>query len=267
MANNTIGAQEIVNEFLALREDDDFLSSTSEHSIRHYVLRGIREIGFDVSKRIRSIKIAIDSTNNTVALPADYVDMVKIGVVGSDGVVHVLGENKNINYSQSNGGSTSSPQITSSSGDSKTPTAGFSGGSSNEEFDNYVFQNYFSGGGYGQLYGIGGGQRYGDYRLNLDQNRIEVDTNSGITEVVLEYIADEGKRGNPYIHIYAAEALRSFVYYKIIERRSNVPMGEKQRARKEYYNNLRIAKSRLSNFSKDEALRIIRKNFKQSPKL
>lgn len=267
MAHNTIGAHEIINEFLALREDDDFLSSTSEHSIRHYVLRGIREIGFDVSKRIRSIKIGIDPANNTVALPSDYVDMVKIGVVGSDGVVHVLGENKNINYSQSNGNDLSSPQITSNSTDSKTPTAGFGGGSSNEEFDNYVFQNYFSGGGYGQLYGIGGGQRYGDYRLNLDQNRIEVDTNSGITEVVLEYVADEARRGNPHIHVYAAEALRSFVYYKIIERRSNVSMGEKQRARKEYYNNLRIAKSRLSNFSKEEALRIIRKNFKQSPKL
>ena len=50
MAKNTISASEITNEFLALREDDDFLSSTSEHTIMHYVLRAIREIGFDVSK-------------------------------------------------------------------------------------------------------------------------------------------------------------------------------------------------------------------------
>lgn len=266
MAKNTITAGEIINEFMALREDDDFLASTSEYTINHYVLRGIREIGFDVSKVVRSIKIAIDSSNNTVALPSDYVDMVKIGVVGSDGVVYVLGENKNINYSLTNAGTTSAPAITTASTDSKTATAGI-GTSADDEFDQYVFHNYFAAGDYGKLYGLGGGQRYGDYRINLDQNRIEVDTNSGITEVVLEYVADEAKSSNPSIHTYAAEALRSFVYYKIIERRSNVPMGEKQRARKEYYNNLRLAKARLSNFTKEEALRIIRKNFKQSPKL
>ena len=263
MAYNTISADEIVNEFLALSEDDDFLSSTSEHTIRHFVLRGIREIGFDVSKVVKSMKIAIGS-NNTVQLPADYVDMVKIGVVGSDGMVYVLGENKNINYSMNNSASTSAP--TQGTSDSKTATAGI-GSSSGDEFDQYIFHNYFSAGGYGQLYGLGGGQRYGDYRMNYDQNRIEIDTDNSISEVVLEYIADAAKETNPSIHSYASEALRSFAYYKIIERRSNVPMGEKQRARKEYYNNLRLAKARLSNFSKEEALRIIRKNFKQSPKL
>lgn len=266
MAYNTISADEIANEFLALKEDDDFLSSTSEFTIRHYVLRGIREIGFDVSKVVRSIKIAIDSSNNTVSLPADYVDMVKIGVVGNDGMVYVLGENKNINYSQTNGGTTEAPKIATTSTDSKTSTAGI-GTSADDEFDQYIFHNYFAAGGYGKLYGLGGGQRYGDYRINLDQNRIEIDTDNSISEVVLEYVADEAQATNPSIHAYAAEALRSFVYYKVIERRSNVPMGEKQRARKEYYNNLRLAKSRLSNFSKEEALRIIRKNFKQSPKL
>ena len=43
-------------------------------------------------------------------------------------------------------------------------------------------------------------------------------------------------------------------------------MGEKMRARQEYYNERRIANARLKSFSKDEALKIIRKNFKQSPK-
>lgn len=266
MAKNTISASEIVNEFMALREDDDFLASTSEYTINHYVLRGIREMGFDTSKVVRSIKIGITASNNTVTLPADYVDMVKIGVVGSDGMVYVLGENKNINYSQSNHGTDDAPSIGSTSVDSKTPTAGI-GTSADDEFDQYIFHNYFAAGGYGKLYGLGGGQRYGDYRINLDQNRIEIDTDKGISEVVLEYVADEATATNPSIHIYATEALRSYVYYKIIERRSNVPMGEKQRARKEYYNNLRLAKARLSNFTKEEALRIIRKNFKQSPKL
>jgi hypothetical protein len=85
--------------------------------------------------------------------------------------------------------------------------------------------------------------------------------------VVLEYVADEARSRNPSIHVYAEEALRAYIYYKVIERKSTVPMGEKQRARSEYYNELRKANARLSNFNKEEALQVIRRNFRQSPKV
>ena len=106
----------------------------------------------------------------------------------------------------------------------------------------------------------------GEYRLNLDQNRLEVDTASGVTALVLEYVADEARSTNPVIHVYAEEALRCYMYFKLCERKSTVPANEKARARSEYYNERRKAKSRLSNFSKTEALKTIRKNFKLAPK-
>jgi hypothetical protein len=84
--------------------------------------------------------------------------------------------------------------------------------------------------------------------------------------VYLEYIADEARAASPTIHVYAEQALRSYIYYHLVERKSNVPLGEKGRARQEYYNERRLANSRLKSFSKDEALKTIRKNFKQSPK-
>ena len=43
-------------------------------------------------------------------------------------------------------------------------------------------------------------------------------------------------------------------------------MAEKSRARQEYYNEKRLANARLKSFTKEEALKTIRKNFKQSPK-
>ena len=54
----------------------------------------------------------------------------------------------------------------------------------------------------------------------------EVETNSGLL-IVIEYITDEpvfyfGTR----IH---EEALRSYIYYKIVERKSSVPANEKAR--------------------------------------
>ena len=128
-------------------------------------------------------------------------------------------------------------------------------------FSNYIYQNNI-----GQIYGLGGGFYEGEYRLNLDQNRIEFSSNSSVNEIVIEYIADEARSVNPTVHIEAEEALRSYIYYKIIERKSSVPMSEKARARSEYYNERRKANARLKAFSKEEALKTIRKNFKQAPK-
>jgi hypothetical protein len=66
--------------------------------------------------------------------------------------------------------------------------------------------------------------------------------------------------------VYAEEALRAYIYYRMVERKSSVPANEKARARQEYYNERRIANARMKSFSKDELMRTIRKNYKQSPK-
>jgi hypothetical protein len=102
--------------------------------------------------------------------------------------------------------------------------------------------------------------------MNLDQNRIELELNSDVSEVVMEYISDEARSSNPVVHVYAEEALRSYVYYRVVERKSSVPYNEKARARAEFYNERRKARIRMSNFTKEEALKTIRKNYKQSPK-
>jgi hypothetical protein len=102
--------------------------------------------------------------------------------------------------------------------------------------------------------------------MNYDQNRIELGSAPGFSDVVIEYIADEARSANPSVHLYAESAVRSYIYYKIIERKSNVPSVEKSRARAEYYNERRLANSRLKSFNMTEALKTIRKNFKQTVK-
>ena len=196
-------------------------------------------------------------------------------MVSGGGIVYVLGENKNINYSQS--------YVYDSLGnkadydndglydrvDSKTATNSGSpsaDSSIQDGLESYIFRNYVYDNDYGGLYGIGGGHLYGEFRVNLDQNRIEIGDDNDISEVVLEYIADEARSTNPRVHIYAEEALRAYIYYKMVERKSSVPANEKARARQEYYNERRLANARMKSFTKDELLRTIRKNFKQAPK-
>lgn len=280
MAFNKVKLSQIIRDFIITLDGDDYASNASDSAIRNFALRGIREIGFDLGKKVKSLKLSIDTSNDTVALPDDFVDLLKVGIVDSDGIVRVFGNNKNINYSRrmettdddaqlSNNQFENGPMDISGNAvgdriDDKTATDNAL--SSDTDLDEYLFENYLYQGGLGRLYGTGGGNLAGEYRLNLDQNRIEVETNSGYSEVVIEYIADEARSSDPEVHVYAEEALRSYIYYKIIERKSSVPANEKARARAEYYNERRKANARLSNFTKDEALKTIRKNFMQAPK-
>jgi hypothetical protein len=280
MAFNKVKLSQIIKDFIITLDGDDYASNASDSAIRNFALRGIREIGFDLGKKVKSLKLSINTANDTVDLPDDFVDLIKIGVVDSDGIVRVFGNNKNINYSRrmetadddaalTNDQFKSGPMdiLANTIGDridDKTATDNTT--SSDTDLSQYIFENYIYQGGLGRLYGTGGGSLAGEYRLNLDQNRIEVETNSGYSEVVIEYIADEARSSDPEVHVYAEEALRSYIYYKIIERKSSVPANEKARARAEYYNERRKANARLSNFTKEEALKTIRKNFMQAPK-
>ena len=287
MSMNKVKLSQIVNDFIITSDGDDYINNVSDVAIRNFALRGIREIGFDLGKRIKSIKRTIDTSNDTVALPDDFVDLLKVGVVGSDGIVHVLNSNKHINYSRritqvdSNEDGVVDTDteltITSSGGPldidanlildreaSKSSTTGAT--SDSDDYDFYLFENYLHQGGMGRLYGVGGGYSVGEYRLNLDENRIEISMDGFGSEVVMEYIADEARSTDPEVHVYAEEALRCYIYYKAVERKSSVPANEKARARAEFYNERRKANARLSNFTKQEALTTIRRNFKQAPK-
>jgi len=281
MARNTTTLDQVISDFVLTSEGDDYIANASDVAMRSIALRGIREMGFDVSNVIRSLKLDIESSNNTVELPDDFVDIIKIGVVGADGMVYVFSENKNINYSQSYADSSGNAVGKASSAndedgdgvndrvDSKSITTGsdVSSDSLADAFDSYIFRNFVYGTTQGRLYGVGGGHKSGSYRVNLDQNRIELDTTSNYSQVVIEYIADQARSANPTIHLYIEEALRCYMYYKLIERKSTVPQGEKSRARSEYYNERRKANARMKSFSKEDALQVIRQNFKQSPKV
>mgnify|MGYP006969362950 FL=1 len=277
---NYVTLRQVMDDFVLTMDVDDHISNINDAMLRNVALRGIREFGFDVTARIKSLKKTIGS-NNTVDLPSDYVDLVKVGIVGGDGTVFVLNQNKNINYSQKvslndDGAETfnntdKDPMYLDGNKvedreDDKTSTTGADVLNSEDPFKSYVFRNYIYENSLGGLYGIGGGHGIGEYRINLDQNRLELDTSSDISEVIIEYVADEARSSNPLIHVYAEEALRAYIYYKLCERKSTVPANEKMRARSEYYNERRKAKARLGNFTRDEALRTIRKNFKQAPK-
>tara|TARA_R100000388_G_scaffold94739_1_gene83077 strand:+ start:3503 stop:4327 length:825 start_codon:yes stop_codon:yes gene_type:complete len=273
MSMNKVKLSQIVRDFIVTLDGDDFASNASDIAIRNFALRGIREIGFDLGKKIKSEKLTIDTTNDTVSLPDDYVDLSKLGAVDEDGIIRPLVMNDNINYSKKDkdgtgkGDSDAGPlNIPANLVEDKEASKTATGSTPSRPDDSFVFDNYTFSGGTGRLYGFGGAQSAGHFRINLDDNRIEVELHTNATEVVMEYVADEARSTDPEVHVYAEEALRCYMYYKIIERKSSVPANEKARARAEYYNERRKANARISHFTKDEVLKTIRKNYMQAPK-
>jgi hypothetical protein len=244
MAQDTVSLEQIVTDFIFSMDSDDYANNASDTAVRTLALRGIRDLGFDIMKRIKAANLAVSATN-TVDLPADYVDLLKIGIVGEDGLVYVFGENKNKNL------------LANSAGDLPDYLLGYS---------DFIYRNFVNSTTDGRLYGYGGGHYSGEYRINVEENRIELTLGTGVAEVYVEYIADEALATDPSVHVYAEQAIRSYIYYRLVERKSSVPAVEKARARQEYYNERRLANARLKAFSKEEALKTIRKNFVQSPK-
>ncbi len=95
--------------------------------------------------------------------------------------------------------------------------------------------------------------------------------NDGLTSffsVDTQSLIQLGSSGDtPKIHKFCEEALRSYMYYKYIQRRRGIPANEKQMAKRAYYNEKRLARARMMNFNKETAMLTSRKAFKQSPKI
>jgi len=54
MSQVKVKLSQIIRDFIITLDGDDYASNASDSAIRNFALRGIREIGFDLSKKIKS---------------------------------------------------------------------------------------------------------------------------------------------------------------------------------------------------------------------
>tara|TARA_B100001113_G_C21117546_1_gene626025 strand:- start:1387 stop:2100 length:714 start_codon:yes stop_codon:yes gene_type:complete len=235
-----IKVEDIVNDVI-IEE-----GKTSENDFLRYfklALNGLKELHFDVGGGIRTVELTISSDTLTIDLPSDYVKYTKIGVYGNDGDVHPLGLRND-------------KSLVSTAANSTTVS------------DDELHPTYFE---YVQEFGLGGGNNTnGYYRVDTENNTIQFTSDLSGKKIILEYISNSlihPKEGKVVIHESSAEALRSYIYWKSIQRKRNINPNDKIAARNEYYNNKRLARARMLSFTKQEALQTTRKAFKQSPKM
>tara|TARA_Y100000385_G_C13087938_1_gene637288 strand:- start:1067 stop:2248 length:1182 start_codon:yes stop_codon:yes gene_type:complete len=102
---------------------------------------------------------------------------------------------------------------------------------------------------------------------DFDSNVEDVGT-TNVFSVISQELVQLGSLGDkPRVHKFCEEALRSYVYYKYVQRKRGIPANEKQMAKRAYFNEKRLARARMMNFNKETAMLTSRKAFKQSPKI
>ena len=124
--------------------------------------------------------------------------------------------------------------------------------------------------GIGKQYGRGGGQNIGYFRENRPSGTLEFATGFDFTEVILEYVTDGlnnlNANDNVHIHIFLTEALRSYIWWHHIKYKRDYTAVDKDMAKKDYYNQKRLARARVQGLNKDQVLVQSRKHIRQSPK-
>ncbi len=246
MSTTKLKLNKIVEEYLF-----ESLGETTLHKyprILQIAISGLREFNRDVEGLVKTVQLTVNE-NDTVTLPQDFIDYRIIGVCTEFGTIESLGVNDRmcLPVVDDCGNIVGSPN--------RNENVPFS------SFDAFYFQGTYSRNGQliGRRFGIGGGQnQWGYYRVWPERGYITLQNYIG-NNIVLEYLADIDLIDEDYqVHPFLVEALKSWIYWKYIQRNRNYSQGEKDMARREYYNQKRLAKKAINMFNLKELLQAFR---------
>ena len=241
MAADYTNIDELINDFQLMIDDTSFDKEAQIYQLRLLALQGLRELTFDVEQVVKTAQEVVTSIL-AINLPSGFVKLLRIGFKNSNNEFVPLGYKSNLSLD-----STVASQVNDDLYDENNP---------------YYHVDL------GKKFGIGGGQNtLGYYRINKNDNAINVSSELAGKTLFMEYISDPVLDTNPRVHRFCEEALRSYIYFKYIQRKRGIPANEKQAAKRTFYNEKRLARARMMNFNKETAMQVSRKAFKQSPKL
>ena len=97
---------EVVNDFQLLMDDTSYDKEAQIYQLRLLALQGLRELKFDTEQEVKTIEASVGnlsttSTHLSIALPDDYVKMLRIGYKGDDGNFHPFSTNPNLSLDAS----------------------------------------------------------------------------------------------------------------------------------------------------------------------
>ena len=264
--NRFISLEDIINNYMVLYTGADMHGSNNRLKIEAFAQRAIQEFSYDTFS-VKSLEYEIGDLPR-IPMPQDYVSLVALNTVDSNGLERWMVERKDssnpISIAQNNNGV---PLF-----DNETGEAMYIDSYTNEQFNNPNFRGdrnvTYAGDSQYERYG----QRYYlntervsnayTYVINEADGTIEVDNRlmEDGQVITLKYVSDglSSDLSEIKVHKFAEQAIYDSIYYENIARMLNVPANEKDRAKRRMKGKMKQTKLRLSNISPRDLLQTLR---------
>ncbi len=247
------------------------LIANGEESLHKYpryllfAMEAFKDFQMDSAQDVKTIKLTMNDVKQ-VELPLDFIDWVKVGVVCGDRI-KVMGvcDTLPILTQRDDCGNL---QPYSSDIPANSIPSNFS------TYGGYYFMNYTNENGeiIGGIYGIGGGYTDIGYfrvlRNQGDHGVLQFNSQVNTTDVYLEYISNGfDPKAESIVNSYAEKCIQFYIHWRVAWHKHGSNSGEAQQCRKEYFNELRLTRIRISGLTTRDILEISRKYYMQSPKI
>jgi len=226
----------VVHKYL----DRSFQNTSKYRRLYAMAVDCLSEYNFDVAGIVKTCKLSV-LANQTAELPMDFLQWSKVGVLNYKGEVACLQYNSNLtSYHES-----AVDRL-------ETNTDG--GVGQNFRPGNFfLFNNFYDGYGYVNLYGIPGSEftKLGEFKIDKDKGLMLLGNGYCFDYVILEYLAAPDCNEEYEIPIQLQEAVIAWLGYKDIEFQAasrQVSQYDKQRRFKEYIRQKTLAKERMQPF-------------------
>lgn len=204
-------------------------TTTSDyHRLMQLGFRVYRDLNLYVGMpNIKTVYLPVQE-NMTIDLPDDFVDYRAIGVCVNGRIITLSLDNSlclrhNIN------------DCCELEADTITSVAS---GTPSQLFPYwYLFLPTWRNGNYvGETYGETGGNCKGYFRVDYNNRQIQFNSLIPQTEIALEYVSNGVDcDGNAVVPEYAIEPIISGIHWKRIQNQTGISLGEKERAKQDYY--------------------------------
>ena len=225
-----ITVDECINSYLNRSEQ----SNHKYFKLWHLAFEALTELGLDAFYIIKAIKIPVNS-NLTATLPPDYLQYSKVGVLNQQGEIITMGDNNKLTTAYD----LNPTRLQQNQDDTIQTEAGENG---------IMWYNYWSGNGFGNIYGLPSGQPFiGSFKIDNANGVIVLSENFSYPYVMLEYVSSPTEGGDYYVPIQFKKAVVAYLAWNDIidiPVKTHMMNASVDRRRRDYFNERRIAKLR-----------------------
>lgn len=218
----------------------------------HYGVQALRELNFDVLQNVKSVRLPVNSYK-AATLPIDFVDVIRVGNELGQYVVEWAereGFNR-LNKFDSQGNKIPYGDIEAANGILPNNWEGF-------WYTNYINDK---GEHLGRIFNNKPSFR-NSFQILRERSEIQLDVSYTGQYITVDYISDGiSIDASNKVHPYAAAAIEAYILWKMKEHGRQYNISERQLAKEEFYNQLRVLKGRLNNIDVNDIQRSLSRNY------